>query len=185
MFDWDDLRIFLAVARSRHLASAARSLGMDATTGGAAVAAARGGASVGIVRDGGGRAAADRAGAGVARACRDRSRARRSMRLGVVGGRIDSGERACPAERCGGGRDLGAGASPARVPQAPSRYPARPGYRVRLPQPVEARGGYRGDDGAAAPWAADRGEARRLSAAALCGGAATSRRTAQSARSRN
>jgi DNA-binding transcriptional LysR family regulator len=32
MFDWDDLRIFLAVARSRHLASAARSLGMDATT---------------------------------------------------------------------------------------------------------------------------------------------------------
>ena len=32
MFDWDDLRIFLAVARSRHLAPAARSLGMDATT---------------------------------------------------------------------------------------------------------------------------------------------------------
>jgi DNA-binding transcriptional LysR family regulator len=32
MFDWDDLRIFLAVSRSRHLAPAARSLGMDATT---------------------------------------------------------------------------------------------------------------------------------------------------------
>lgn len=32
MFDWDDLRIFLAVARSRQLAPAARSLGMDATT---------------------------------------------------------------------------------------------------------------------------------------------------------
>ncbi|MDX3909102.1 MAG: LysR family transcriptional regulator [Sphingobium sp.] len=32
MFDWDDLRIFLAVARSRRIAPAARSLGMDATT---------------------------------------------------------------------------------------------------------------------------------------------------------
>lgn len=32
MFDWDDLRIFLAVARARKIASAARSLGIDATT---------------------------------------------------------------------------------------------------------------------------------------------------------
>ena len=32
MFDWDDLRIFLAVARSRQLAPAARALGLDATT---------------------------------------------------------------------------------------------------------------------------------------------------------
>lgn len=32
MFDWDDLRIFLAVARMRRLAHAARALGIDATT---------------------------------------------------------------------------------------------------------------------------------------------------------
>lgn len=32
MFDWDDLRIFLAVARARRVAPAARSLGIDATT---------------------------------------------------------------------------------------------------------------------------------------------------------
>lgn len=32
MFDWDDLRIFLAVARARKLAPAARTLGIDATT---------------------------------------------------------------------------------------------------------------------------------------------------------
>ncbi|MGH6781060.1 MAG: LysR family transcriptional regulator [Sphingomonadaceae bacterium] len=32
MFDWDDLRIFLAVARARKVAPAARSLGIDATT---------------------------------------------------------------------------------------------------------------------------------------------------------
>lgn len=32
MFDWDDLRIFLSVARSKRLAPAARSLGIDATT---------------------------------------------------------------------------------------------------------------------------------------------------------
>ncbi|PZU59971.1 MAG: LysR family transcriptional regulator [Sphingobium sp.] len=32
MFDWDDLRIFLAVARARKLAPAARALDMDATT---------------------------------------------------------------------------------------------------------------------------------------------------------
>lgn len=32
MFDWDDLRVFLAVARSRRLAVAGRWLGMDATT---------------------------------------------------------------------------------------------------------------------------------------------------------
>lgn len=32
MFDWDDLRIFLAVARARRVAPAARALGMDATT---------------------------------------------------------------------------------------------------------------------------------------------------------
>jgi DNA-binding transcriptional LysR family regulator len=32
MFDWDDLRVFLAVARTRRIASAARVVGMDATT---------------------------------------------------------------------------------------------------------------------------------------------------------
>lgn len=32
MFDWDDLRVFLAVARSRKIAVAARSLSIDATT---------------------------------------------------------------------------------------------------------------------------------------------------------
>jgi len=32
MFDWDDLRIFLAVARARKMAPAARALGVDATT---------------------------------------------------------------------------------------------------------------------------------------------------------
>ena len=32
MFDWDDLRIFLAVARARKVAPAARALGIDATT---------------------------------------------------------------------------------------------------------------------------------------------------------
>lgn len=32
MFDWDDLRIFLAVARARRVAPAARSLGIDPTT---------------------------------------------------------------------------------------------------------------------------------------------------------
>lgn len=32
MFDWDDLRVFLAVARARKIASAARALGIDATT---------------------------------------------------------------------------------------------------------------------------------------------------------
>lgn len=32
MFDWDDLRLFLAVARARRLAAAARALGIDATT---------------------------------------------------------------------------------------------------------------------------------------------------------
>ncbi|MGK2911384.1 MAG: LysR family transcriptional regulator [Sphingobium sp.] len=32
MFDWDDLRIFLAVARARRIAPAARTLGIDATT---------------------------------------------------------------------------------------------------------------------------------------------------------
>lgn len=32
MFDWDDLRIFLAVARARKMAPAARTLGIDATT---------------------------------------------------------------------------------------------------------------------------------------------------------
>lgn len=32
MFDWDDLRIFLATARAKRLAPAARSLGIDATT---------------------------------------------------------------------------------------------------------------------------------------------------------
>lgn len=32
MFDWDDLRVFLAVARTRRIASAARIVGMDATT---------------------------------------------------------------------------------------------------------------------------------------------------------
>ncbi|WP_420144373.1 LysR family transcriptional regulator [Sphingobium sp.] len=32
MFDWDDLRIFLAVARGRKIAPAARMLGVDATT---------------------------------------------------------------------------------------------------------------------------------------------------------
>ena len=32
MFDWDDLRIFLAVARARRIAVAARSLGIDPTT---------------------------------------------------------------------------------------------------------------------------------------------------------
>lgn len=32
MFDWDDLRIFLAVARARRIAPAARQLGVDATT---------------------------------------------------------------------------------------------------------------------------------------------------------
>jgi DNA-binding transcriptional LysR family regulator len=32
MFDWDDLRIFLAVARARRVAPAARALGIDATT---------------------------------------------------------------------------------------------------------------------------------------------------------
>tara|TARA_R110000782_G_scaffold167129_6_gene259223 strand:+ start:27105 stop:28019 length:915 start_codon:yes stop_codon:yes gene_type:complete len=32
MLDWDDLRIFLAVARSRKIAPAARALGVDATT---------------------------------------------------------------------------------------------------------------------------------------------------------
>ncbi|MDX3899827.1 MAG: LysR substrate-binding domain-containing protein [Sphingobium sp.] len=32
MFDWDDLRIFLAVARARRIAPAARALGIDATT---------------------------------------------------------------------------------------------------------------------------------------------------------
>lgn len=32
MFDWDDLRIFLAVARARRIAPAARRLGVDATT---------------------------------------------------------------------------------------------------------------------------------------------------------
>lgn len=32
MFDWDDLRIFLAVARARRIAAAARTLGIDPTT---------------------------------------------------------------------------------------------------------------------------------------------------------
>lgn len=32
MFDWDDLRIFLAVARARRVAPAARALGLDSTT---------------------------------------------------------------------------------------------------------------------------------------------------------
>lgn len=32
MFDWDDLRVFLAVARTRKIAPAARALGIDATT---------------------------------------------------------------------------------------------------------------------------------------------------------
>ncbi|NWK95640.1 LysR family transcriptional regulator [Sphingobium lactosutens] len=32
MFDWDDLRVFLAVARARKVAPAARTLGIDATT---------------------------------------------------------------------------------------------------------------------------------------------------------
>lgn len=32
MFDWDDLRIFLAVARTRRIAPAARTLGIDTTT---------------------------------------------------------------------------------------------------------------------------------------------------------
>jgi DNA-binding transcriptional LysR family regulator len=32
MFDWDDLRVFLAVARMRKIAPAARALGIDATT---------------------------------------------------------------------------------------------------------------------------------------------------------
>src|SRR5688500_17022353 len=32
MFDWDDLRVFLAAARGRSLAGAALRLGMDATT---------------------------------------------------------------------------------------------------------------------------------------------------------
>jgi len=32
MFDWDDLRIFLAVARAKRIAPAARTLGLDATT---------------------------------------------------------------------------------------------------------------------------------------------------------
>ena len=32
MFDWDDLRVFLAVARARKIAPAARALGIDATT---------------------------------------------------------------------------------------------------------------------------------------------------------
>lgn len=32
MFDWDDLRVFLAVARARKIAPAARMLGIDATT---------------------------------------------------------------------------------------------------------------------------------------------------------
>lgn len=32
MFDWDDLRVFLAVARARRVAPAARALGIDATT---------------------------------------------------------------------------------------------------------------------------------------------------------
>ena len=32
MFDWDDLRLFLAVARARRVAAAARLLGVDATT---------------------------------------------------------------------------------------------------------------------------------------------------------
>jgi DNA-binding transcriptional LysR family regulator len=32
MFDWDDLRIFLAVARARKVAAAARALGVDPTT---------------------------------------------------------------------------------------------------------------------------------------------------------
>lgn len=32
MFDWDDLRVFLAVARARRVAPAARALGVDATT---------------------------------------------------------------------------------------------------------------------------------------------------------
>ncbi|MGH6781095.1 MAG: LysR family transcriptional regulator, partial [Sphingomonadaceae bacterium] len=32
MFDWDDLRVFLAVARARRIAPAARTLGVDPTT---------------------------------------------------------------------------------------------------------------------------------------------------------
>src|SRR3546814_15726889 len=32
MFDWDDIRVFLAVARTRKIAPAARALGIDATT---------------------------------------------------------------------------------------------------------------------------------------------------------
>lgn len=32
MFDWDDLRVFLAVARARRIAPAARAIGVDATT---------------------------------------------------------------------------------------------------------------------------------------------------------
>ena len=32
IFDWDDLRIFLAVARMKRVAPAARALGIDATT---------------------------------------------------------------------------------------------------------------------------------------------------------
>lgn len=32
MFDWDDLKVFLAVARARKVAAAARNLGVDATT---------------------------------------------------------------------------------------------------------------------------------------------------------
>lgn len=38
MFDWDDLRIFLAVARARRVAPAARALGVDATTIGRRIA---------------------------------------------------------------------------------------------------------------------------------------------------
>jgi len=38
MFDWDDLRVFLAVARARRMAPAARTLGVDATTIGRRIA---------------------------------------------------------------------------------------------------------------------------------------------------
>ena len=39
MFDWDDLRVFLAAARAGTAASAAQRLGLDATTVGRRIAA--------------------------------------------------------------------------------------------------------------------------------------------------
>ena len=41
---WDDLRVFLAVARHSRLQAAGRTLGLDPTTAGRRIARARGGA---------------------------------------------------------------------------------------------------------------------------------------------